>query len=325
MEITTLREDVETDGRRAIVKFGTSFEKDAERRDFTINAMFEDIDGNVYDYFLGRKDIESRVLRFVGDPSLRIQEDYLRILRFYRFWARFRLNPDPEALKAIKHHKDGLKIVSIERITSEIFGLLAEKECGKALESLIEFQLLDPWIQIVKDKSVEDLTWPKNAQLDRELLVLVRLVWLTNPTSDPRGISKQLRLSTAQAKIVEFLSQHLEAIPQSSAPQSEHLFYLDRMEKVFPSIEQAHLSFLALDPKLKRQVEHQAKVEREKGHLRSKKMAVNGHILQEKLSLKGHQIGEVLNQLKEDFYNELWSSEEDGLARAKFLCQDSSS
>ena len=120
LEITTLRKDVATDGRRATVAFGSSFEEDAMRRDFTINALFENHQGEIFDYNGGRKDLKERKLVFVGVAEDRIKEDYLRILRFFRFWAQLEFTPDADALKAIEKLYEGISIVSVERITQEM-------------------------------------------------------------------------------------------------------------------------------------------------------------------------------------------------------------
>ena len=108
-EITTLRADVETDGRRAKVSFGRDWKLDAERRDFTINALYAEADGTVVDLVGGIADIEARRLRFIGDAEARIREDYLRILRFFRFFAWYgEGRPDAEGLKACARLKEGL-------------------------------------------------------------------------------------------------------------------------------------------------------------------------------------------------------------------------
>ena len=88
-EITSLREDVETDGRHAQVKFSTDWKKDASRRDFTINCIYADIDGNLFDPYNGKDDLEKGVIKFIGDPEQRIKEDYLRILRYFRFYLNY--------------------------------------------------------------------------------------------------------------------------------------------------------------------------------------------------------------------------------------------
>lgn len=120
-EITTLRKDVETDGRHAKVEFVTDFKADAARRDFTMNAMSMDIvTGEVFDYFGGRADINERVIRFVGNPHQRIREDYLRILRFFRFALRYGWAMNTLDLDAIRCNVHGLRQVSGERIWSEV-------------------------------------------------------------------------------------------------------------------------------------------------------------------------------------------------------------
>jgi poly(A) polymerase len=88
-EITSLREDVETDGRHAVVKFSTDWKKDASRRDFTINSIYSDIEGNLFDPFNGKEDLENGVIKFIGDPEQRMKEDYLRILRYLRFYLSY--------------------------------------------------------------------------------------------------------------------------------------------------------------------------------------------------------------------------------------------
>jgi tRNA nucleotidyltransferase/poly(A) polymerase len=120
VEITTLREDVATDGRHAKVKFGKSFKQDALRRDFTINALSQDLRGEVFDYFSGVKDLKNNKVVFVGESTTRIQEDYLRILRYFRFLSRLGAKEDNKILKSIKENKEGLAKVSRERILNEI-------------------------------------------------------------------------------------------------------------------------------------------------------------------------------------------------------------
>lgn len=126
VELTTLRADIKTDGRHAEVAFGTDWETDASRRDFTINAIYLSADGTLYDPLGGQDDLARGRVRFVGDAAQRIQEDYLRMLRFFRFHARFGHEaPDAEAMQAITHHKAGLEQISGERIAQEMRGILA--------------------------------------------------------------------------------------------------------------------------------------------------------------------------------------------------------
>jgi poly(A) polymerase len=126
VEITTLRRDVSTDGRHATVAFSQSWQEDAARRDFTINALYADPHNlSVHDYFGGLDDLAARRLRFIGEAEARIREDYLRILRYFRFQARFGSLPaDPEAETACSALAPGLKGLSRERIASEMLLLL---------------------------------------------------------------------------------------------------------------------------------------------------------------------------------------------------------
>ncbi|MCX7305788.1 MAG: CCA tRNA nucleotidyltransferase [Hyphomicrobiales bacterium] len=133
-EVTTLRADAETDGRRAKVMFGRDWRADAERRDFTINALYAEADGTVIDLVGGLADLESGTLRFIGDAETRIKEDYLRILRFFRFFAWYGTGrPDAEGLKACARLKDGLERLSAERVWAELKKLLSAPDPSRAL------------------------------------------------------------------------------------------------------------------------------------------------------------------------------------------------
>ena len=133
-EVTTLRDDVETDGRHARVVFGRDWTRDAERRDFTINALYATAAGDVIDLVGGLGDIESRTLRFIGDAEQRIREDYLRILRFFRFFAWYgNGRPDADGLRASARLKDGLARLSAERVWAELKKLLAAPDPSRAL------------------------------------------------------------------------------------------------------------------------------------------------------------------------------------------------
>ncbi|WP_061931614.1 CCA tRNA nucleotidyltransferase [Aureimonas sp. AU22] len=133
-EVTTLRRDVETDGRHARVLFGRDWGADAARRDFTINALYCDAGGEILDLVGGLADIESGTLRFIGDAGHRIEEDYLRILRFFRFFAWYgRGRPDGEGLRASSRLKEGLDRLSAERIWNELRKLLGAPDPARAL------------------------------------------------------------------------------------------------------------------------------------------------------------------------------------------------
>lgn len=142
-EVTTLREDVETYGRKAKVAFGRNWQHDAERRDFTMNALSVTCDGVVYDYVGGLADVQARHVRFIGDAARRIEEDYLRILRFFRFHAAYgEGEPDKAALAACIVARDGLETLSRERVRAELLKLLVAKNAAAAIMVMADAGLL---------------------------------------------------------------------------------------------------------------------------------------------------------------------------------------
>lgn len=133
-EITTTRKDIKTDGRHAIVEFTKNFEVDAKRRDFTFNALYLDFNGNLYDYFDGITDLKKGIVRFIGNAEDRIKEDYLRILRFFRFYCYYASVLDTEGLEYSTKHKEKLRGLSGERIKSEMFKILVADYPIKTLQ-----------------------------------------------------------------------------------------------------------------------------------------------------------------------------------------------
>ena len=147
MELTTLRKDVKTDGRHAIVEYTDSWEEDSRRRDFTINAIYLDINGKIFDPQLGVIDLKNHVIKFIGDPQKRIEEDYLRIIRFIRFSLEYINETDKKTIEAIKLNLNGIKKISKERILSELIKILRVKNFLKInnIKSLKEiFSLIFP-------------------------------------------------------------------------------------------------------------------------------------------------------------------------------------
>ncbi|MCW3849593.1 CCA tRNA nucleotidyltransferase [Sphingomonas sp. LB-2] len=145
VEVTTLRRDVDTDGRRATVAFTDDWREDAARRDFTINALYADpLSGEVFDYFGGLADLAARHIRFIGDPLARIAEDHLRILRFFRFLARFGDAADPGGLDACTARARDLMALSRERIADELLKLLVAKDAVRVVTLMIERGIFVP-------------------------------------------------------------------------------------------------------------------------------------------------------------------------------------
>ncbi|CAA9506925.1 MAG: CCA tRNA nucleotidyltransferase, partial [uncultured Sphingomonadaceae bacterium] len=159
VEVTTLRRDVETDGRHATVAFTDDWRADASRRDFTINALYADPgSGEVHDYFDGEADIAARRIRFIGDPLRRIAEDHLRILRFFRFHARFGSGPpDPAGLAACAARANDLMALSRERIADELLKLLALPRPAPTVRIMADAGLLKPVLPEIWSEGVSSL------------------------------------------------------------------------------------------------------------------------------------------------------------------------
>lgn len=206
VEITTLRRDVETDGRRAVVAFTEDWVEDAARRDFRLNALYADAAGRVFDPVGGGiEDARAGRIVFVGDPETRIREDYLRILRFFRFQAWYgREAPDPEGLSACARLRHGLALLSAERVGKELLKLMSAPDPGVA-------------VRLMADAGVLDQVLPGWTGLDRfERLVRIapdpelRLAALLGSAEDGRARAADLRLSNAQR---DRIAAALEASP----------------------------------------------------------------------------------------------------------------
>lgn len=154
VEVTSLRRDVETDGRRAVVSFTKDWREDSLRRDFTINALYVDPEGVITDFHGGLDDLSQRRLRFIGDPSERIREDVLRILRFFRFLAQLDIKiPDPEALAACRHGVPLLPSLSAERVAAEVLRLLSQEAPAPVLAIMRDIGALSHWLPEAMDES----------------------------------------------------------------------------------------------------------------------------------------------------------------------------
>lgn len=155
VEITTLRKDVATDGRRATVAFASDWRDDAARRDFTINALYATPEtGEISDYFGGLEDLSNRHVRFIGDAGERIREDHLRILRYFRFQARFGAELDQEAVNACRDLASTLTDLSRERVAKEVLLLLALPSPAETVELMMS---LGVWKVIVPESGARDL------------------------------------------------------------------------------------------------------------------------------------------------------------------------
>ena len=191
-EVTTLRQDVQTDGRHAVVAFTDDWRADAARRDFTINAMSMARDGAVFDYFRGRADLAAGRVRFVGDAAARVAEDRLRILRYFRFQARYgRGEPDADALGAIRDGLAGLAMLSVERVWSELSRILAAPDPRASVELMASLGVL----AAVLPEGVDPARLATLIEAGAPADPVLRLAALL--TGDAEELARRLRLSSS--------------------------------------------------------------------------------------------------------------------------------
>ena len=208
-EITTFRKDVATDGRRAVVAFSKDVTDDARRRDFTMNALYVDRLGEVIDPLAGLADLKSRVLRFIDDPSRRIREDYLRILRFFRFHAYYgdvAQGMDAEALAAIAENAEGLAQISKERIGSEMLKLLAATDPAPAVAAMRQSGGLSQILPGADDRALAPLV-----HFEGEAGVAPDAIRRLAALGGER-VSENLRLSGKQADLLTDLRDQIGSV-----------------------------------------------------------------------------------------------------------------
>lgn len=208
-EITSARKDIQTDGRHAVVKYTNDFKIDAERRDFTFNALYLDFNNNLYDYFDGVSDLKKGIVRFIGNPELRIKEDYLRILRFFRFYCYYGTILDTEGLKFAVEYKNKLPSLSSERIKSEMFKILNADYPIQILKIMERHGIL----QIATDinefnfKELEIFYSIKkylNIEIDTELPISL----LLNNIEDLNTLNNKWKLSKNEFNKILYLLKH---------------------------------------------------------------------------------------------------------------------
>ena len=205
IEITSLRRDVSTDGRRATIAFTDDWREDAARRDFTINALSADpISREVFDYFHGEQDIEAHRVRFIGDPFQRIAEDHLRILRFFRFHARFgKGEPDAAGLEACARRANDLMALSRERIADELLKILSLPNPAATLQLMVDRGIWKPVLPEIDRSGIDRL----RRLIEREQVAgsgadpVRRLAALLPPDAElAEAVGMRLRLSKKQTK-----------------------------------------------------------------------------------------------------------------------------
>jgi tRNA nucleotidyltransferase/poly(A) polymerase len=307
LEITTLRKDVETDGRHAEVEYIDDWQLDSERRDFTINAIYLDINGKIFDPQMGTVDLKNNNVKFIGDPQKRIEEDYLRIIRFLRFKIMYDSKVELSTINAIKQNLDGIKKISKERILIELYKILDlknfinlnESTHLKEIFSLIfpEFENLKRLERLVK---ICDYT-----QVNKELLLAVLLIdekksheYFTHKYNVSNNIKENLHMLAKNLTLIkgnkDFFKKDLE----------KNIFLNDKNHLINLNI----LNFVINEKiKLKNFSDTFKKILQSK----KQKFPIDGKYLMDNGMKQGSQMGKVLKKIEEEWIKNNFKISED--------------
>uniref|UniRef100_A0A1A9X1T7 Poly A polymerase head domain-containing protein n=1 Tax=Glossina brevipalpis TaxID=37001 RepID=A0A1A9X1T7_9MUSC len=289
-EVTTLRIDVLTDGRHAEVQFTTDWQLDANRRDLTVNSMFLGFDGTLYDYFYGYEDLQQRRVVFVGDANIRIKEDFLRILRYFRFYGRIASESakhDETTLKAIRANAQGLANISGERIWGELQKILLGNYSEEIILEMINSGLMSycglPQMPNLKEFKRLCLALKDFEKPHKPVLLMISLL---NSVEDAIKLHGRLKFSAHERDLAFFITQQREKV------DDEYVSLRDYQK-------------LCLHTSIRRDfVEELLKYKHKKELYNSlisweiPPFPVNGNILKDKASIPSKKIGLILSELK---------------------------
>jgi tRNA nucleotidyltransferase/poly(A) polymerase len=299
-EITTLREDVITDGRHAVVKFSKNWKEDALRRDFTINSIYSDCDGNLFDPHNGKKDIEEGVIKFIGNPNQRIKEDYLRILRYLRFFNSYsKQSHDQRIIKNLKMNISGVFNLSKERLLDELkkmtqFNLL--EKLTKDKTSLEIFQLIYPELKNFKIFLKIDST-KKKLFTNFDFIFLISLM-IIDETDNTDYFLYKFNISKKDTKRIKIIDDFFKLNTQSNMFTESYMnkiFYFDGKQAVLDILNFKLVKSRKSNKNLKELIEiFEKKL--------IPKMPIGADILMKKYKIpEGKQLGLKLKMIEEEW------------------------
>ncbi len=297
LELTTLRKDVETDGRHAEVEYIDNWNLDSERRDFTINSIYLDIKGNIFDPQGGKKDLKNNNVKFIGDPQKRIEEDYLRIIRFIRFKIMYDIKIEPSTLNAIKLNLNGVKKISRERILLELYKIIDLKnffDLNDSIDLKEIFILLFPEFKNLK-RLERLIKISNNSKVNRSLLLAALLI--DDEDNHEYFIHKYNPSNDIKVNLKSF-AKNLKYVKEQKD------FFNKDLEKNIYLYDKTYLTNLNILNyvintrfKYKNFLETQKKVLKAKIH----KFSINGKYLIENGMKQGSLVGQVLKEIEEEW------------------------
>ena len=299
-EITTLREDMVTDGRHAKVKFSQDWKEDSLRRDFTINSIYSDCDGNLFDPHNGKKDIENGEINFIGNPNQRIKEDYLRILRYLRFFINYSKRPhDLEVIKKLKMNMSGVSDLSKERLLDElkkIAKLSLLEKLSKDKIGLELFKIIYPELKNIKIFSKLDPI-KKKLLLSFDFILLISLM-IIDETDNTDYFLYKFNISKNNQKRIKIMDNFFKNNSQSKLLTENYMnkiFYYDGKQAVLDIL------YLRLFKLRKSEENLEELIEIFKKKI-TPKMPIGADILMKKYNIpEGKQLGLKLKKIEEEW------------------------
>ena len=300
-EITSLRKDLSTDGRHAKVEFTSNWEQDAQRRDFTINAIYSDISGEVYDPLNGIEDLKNGIIKFIGDPNQRIQEDYLRILRYLRFYTQYNKNKfhDEITIKAIKRNLDGLAKISRERILEELFKMMKLNNFSKLFEDefcrFIILSILPQLRNYNRIKILNKISYKIKKQIDKILLLSILIV---DETDNCNFFLYKYQLSNEDKKRILFIKNSFKNYSKQYLYSKKNLLKLTYLSDKSSVIELL-IFLIFVNPEKISNIENLIDYIKEKT---IPEFPINAKFLKEEFNfLEGKQLGDALKKLEKQW------------------------
>jgi len=259
-EITSLRKDISTDGRHAKVEFSLDWKEDASRRDFTINSIYSDVDGNIFDPYNGKKDLENGSVNFIGDPKKRIQEDYLRILRYLRFFSNYSKHKHkPEIIKIIKKNIDGISNLSSERLIDEFKKLTTSKgfkELFNDKEGLELIEIIFPQLKnIQKFKKLNSYASKNLEKIDFIFLVSLLIIDGTDNVDYFLYKFKISKKDKKRLKIIDLFYREKVNIKNFTEKNLNRIFYFNGKQAVIDIINFKLFNMRKIEKKLIKLIE----------------------------------------------------------------------
>ncbi len=299
VEITTLRKDTKTDGRHAVVEYTDDWKQDSERRDFTINAIYLDINGKIFDPQMGKNDLKNNNVKFIGDPQKRIEEDYLRIIRFVRFKIMYDHKVETTTSNAIKQNLDGIKKISKERILIELLKILDLKNFLKINHSsdLKEiFKMIFPeFLYLDRLERLQKVY--KQSELNRDILLGILLI---DEKDNHEYFLHKYNASNKIKNMLEKFSKNLIKLQSD-----KHFFEKDLVKNVYLDGKNHLIALNLINFSINSKVKEKdfSKIFNKILKIKVPVFPIDGEYLKQKGMKEGQSLGKVLKILEKDWIN----------------------